>query len=316
MADCRGIINRSLAIALTLAIHATAFHATSVHAQLGTPVGGIATPVSVGGTEFTQTQLQYDRVLEARLQMRYGIKKLFRERGLRYPAADIYLRVFKREHVLELWVRPEGDTIFSMLRTYPICAMSGELGPKRARGDNQVPEGFYTLDAFNPYSDYHLSLHVNYPNRSDQLTSTEPDLGGDIFIHGGCNSIGCLALTDEGVKQLYWIAVEARSAGQQRIPIDIFPARLGDDDMTQLEHAFRTTPELVSFWKTLKPGFDYFETTHTLPNVRVDAGGRYVINNQPLPKTALDADPKPKDAPLGTPVVPPTPPTAVGSGGR
>jgi murein L,D-transpeptidase YafK len=281
------------------------------------------------GSRFTLTQLQYDRVRDARLEMRYGIKKLFRERGLRYPAADIYLRVFKREHALELWVRPEGDTIFSMLRSYDICAQSGELGPKRARGDNQVPEGFYTIDRFNPYSDYHLSLHVDYPNASDQLTSTEPDLGGDIFIHGGCNSIGCLALTDEGIKELYWVAVEARAAGQQRIPIDIFPARLGDEEIGQLARVFKANQQLVTFWRTLKVGYDFFEKNRTLPNVRVDNGGRYVVNNLPVPglpagtpvvtptKNAKTRKPlgTPLGVPLGTPVGPAGAPVTTGGGG-
>jgi hypothetical protein len=301
MAERRGL-NRTLFFALLL----TATQAVTVRAQLGTPVSLPGDSVRAGAesggplataSAFSLTQLQYDRVRDARVEVRYGIKKLFRDRGLRYPAADIYLRVFKREHALELWVRPEGDTIFSLLRTYDICAQSGDLGPKRAQGDNQVPEGFYTIDRFNPYSDYHLSLHVDYPNRSDQLTSVQPDLGGDIFIHGGCNSIGCLALTDEGIKQLYWVAVEARAAGQQRIPIDILPARLGDDEMTQLDRAFRARPALVAFWKTLKPAYDFFETKHILPNVRVDGAGRYVINNV-VPPMPVPAGPRP----LGTPV--------------
>ena len=245
------------------------------------------------GAPFTLSQLQYDRVRDARIETRYGIKKLFRDRGLRYPASDIYIRIFKREHALELWVRPQGDTLFSLLRTYDICAQSGELGPKRAQGDNQVPEGFYTLDRFNPYSEYHLSLHIDYPNRADQLVSKAPDLGGDIFIHGGCNSIGCLAVTDEGIKQLYWISVEARAAGQPKIPVDIYPARLADDELSQLTRVFGRNKALIQFWQSLKPAYDYFETHHTLPVVRVDTQGRYVIGNAALPDGPT---------PLGTPV--------------
>ena len=331
MADRHGLMNRSLAFALCM----TAGLAASVSAQqttgpragarplgqpLGTAVNLIGSPViptgdSVGadkvlvaaalGSEssaasFTLAQLQYDRVRDARAEVRYGIKKLFRDRGLRYPAADIYMRVFKRERALELWVRPEGDTIFSLLRTYDICALSGELGPKRGKGDNQVPEGFYNIDHFNPYSDYHLSLHVDYPNRSDQLLSTKPDLGGDIMVHGGCNSIGCLALTDEGIKQLYWITVEARAAGQQRIPIDIYPARLDDENITQLARVFAKSPALVNFWRTLKPGYDFFEENHRLPNVRVDAIGHYIVNNASVPGTPTTAIAGGR--PLGTPV--------------
>lgn len=330
MADRRGLSTRSLALALSLA----AFFVCDVSAQakgkpvpLGTPVGlgvPVAGPVAdtaahpltgaALGAPFTLAQLQYSRVKDARAEVRYGIKKLFRDRGLRYPAADIYLRAFKRERALELWVRPEGDTIFSLLRTYDICALSGELGPKRGKGDAQVPEGFYTIDRFNPYSDYHLSLHVDYPNRSDQLISSQPDLGGDIMIHGGCNSIGCLALTDEGIKQLYWISVEARAAGQQRIPVDIYPARLDDDNIAQLSRVFAKSPALVAFWRSLKPGFEYFEQHRTLPNVRVDQAGHYIVNNPSIPGVPTTAvgprplgrpvnvDTKSASAPLGTPI--------------
>ncbi len=310
MAEHRGFMKRSLGFSLLLTACASI-----AQAQLGTPVTlpvesartvafeVPAAPMATG-SRFTLTQLQYDRVRDARMEVRYGIKKLFRDRGLRYPAADIYLRVFKREHALELWVRPQGDTSYSLLRTYEVCAQSGELGPKRARGDNQVPEGFYSIDWFNPSSDYHLSLHVDYPNRADQLTSTQPDLGGDIFLHGGCNSVGCLALTDEGIKQLYWIAVEARAAGQQRIPIDIYPARLGTEDLAELSRVFSRNPQLVAFWNSLKPAYDFFESTRTLPNVRVDVAGRYVVNNMSLPGLDLNTGPRPLGKPLGTPVVP------------
>jgi murein L,D-transpeptidase YafK len=328
MADRHGFMNRSLVTALCLLAAHVSFaagqsgpRATSktgkvVAPPLGTPVVLPGLPVvatdsagpdagpsgSADAATFSLAQLQYDRVRDARAEVRYGIKKLFRDRGLRYPAADIYMRVFKREHALELWVRPEGDTIFSLLRTYEICAQSGELGPKRGKGDNQVPEGFYTIDRFNPYSDYHLSLHVDYPNRSDQLISTQPDLGGDIMIHGGCNSIGCLALTDEGIKQLYWVAVEARTAGQQRIPIDIYPSRLDDENFAQLSRVFAKSPALVNFWRTLKPGFDFFEKKHILPTVRVDAIGHYIINNMSLPGTSVTA--VGADAPLGRAIAP------------
>jgi hypothetical protein len=107
--------------------------------------------------------------------------------------------------------------------------MAGELGPKRKQGDNQTPEGFYAISYFNPRSDFHLSLHIDYPNRRDRAAGADGvKLGGDIFIHGGCLSEGCLAITDEGIRELYWLAVEARSVGQRRIPVHIFPARLGD----------------------------------------------------------------------------------------
>jgi hypothetical protein len=235
---------------------------------------------------FAVDQMRYDRVLDARIATRFTIKRLFHERGIRYPAAEIFLRIFKRERSLELWVRPEGQERYELLKSYPVCALAGGLGPKRRQGDNQVPEGFYNIDFFNPISDYHLSLHLDYPNRHDRVAGAEAsNLGGDIYIHGGCASAGCMALTDEGIKELYWVAVEARAVGQSRIPVHIFPARLEDQDVERLERSFRAQPELLHFWRTLKPAYDFFQTTHRVPAVAVDLAGTYrlggVADSQP-----------------------------------
>lgn len=228
---------------------------------------------------FAVDQMRYDRVLDARIATRFNIKRTFHERGIRYPAAEIFLRIFKRERSLELWVRPEGQERYELLKSYPICALAGGLGPKRRQGDSQVPEGFYNIDFFNPISEYHLSLHLDYPNRHDRLAGAEAsNLGGDIYIHGGCASAGCMALTDEGIKELYWVAVEARALGQHRIPVHVFPARLEDRDMEGLERSFRERPDLLHFWRTLKPAYDFFQTTQRVPAVAVDVAGTYRLN--------------------------------------
>jgi murein L,D-transpeptidase YafK len=227
--------------------------------------------------EFTTDQLRYQRVLQARIDTRFGIKRLYRERGIRYPAAEIFLRIFKRERVLELWVRPEQSETFSLLKEYRICALAGEIGPKRSQGDGQTPEGYYEIDNFNPNSEYLLSLHINYPNRSDRILGSRNGLGGDIYIHGGCKTEGCLAVTDEHIKELYWIGVEARAAGQERIPVHIFPARLDQEEMTRLAGAFPDRADLRSFWTSLKPGYDYFERMHQLPAITVNERGEYLL---------------------------------------
>lgn len=292
--------------------------AASGHAQLARELGLLPSDsaaamlrAAVLPTEagFALEQLRNERVLDARIATRFNIKRLFHERRLRYPAAEVFLRIFKREHALELWVRPTGSEQFALLKTYAICALAGELGPKTRQGDSQVPEGFYSVDSFNPTSDYHLSLHLNYPNQHDRLTSAAADLGGDIFIHGGCNSEGCLALTDDGIKELYWVAVEARAVGQQRIPVHIFPARLETGDLTALQTAFSSRPELGRFWATLKPAYDFFEQNRRLPAVTVSARGDYLVNGAaathalPLgsPVTTDSVKPKAK-GPLGKPV--------------
>jgi murein L,D-transpeptidase YafK len=231
---------------------------------------------------FVKTQLRNDRVFAARYEKRFAIKQLFRDRGIAYPAEQVFLRIFKRERQLEMWVRPAGQETFSLLKTYEICALSDKLGPKRLQGDMQTPEGFYYIDDFNPRSGYHLSLHIDYPNLSDRLLGGD-NLGGDIFIHGGCKTEGCLAVTDENIKEIYWIAVEARDNGQSRIPVHIFPARLNDNNMAQLANVFKGEPELVRFWSNLKPGYDYFAERKRLPEFTVNARGRYqYLKGEPL----------------------------------
>lgn len=247
---------------------------------LGTPAPAIGTPILPTESEFALNQLRNQRVLDARIATRFNIKRLYQERGIRYPAAEMFIRIFKRERTLEVWVRPEEGAGFEHLTSYDICALAGELGPKREQGDSQVPEGFYAIDFFNPQSDYLLSLHVDYPNVKDRATGGAVSLGGDIFIHGGCNSDGCLAVTDEGIMELYWMSVEARAAGQQRIPVHIFPARLDADELERLQRVFSEEPERGAFWATLKPGYEFFEQNRRIPAVMVDGSGDYVVTGE------------------------------------
>lgn len=224
--------------------------------------------------EFAKAQLKNDRVAAARYDKKFEIKQLFRERGISYPAAEVFVRIFKRERVLELWARSADKDTFALLKSYEICALSDKLGPKRKQGDMQTPEGFYYIDDFNPRSGFHLSLHIDYPNRSDRVLGTD-NLGGNIFIHGGCKTEGCMAVTDENIKEIYWIAVEARDNGQTRIPVHIFPTRLNDNNMAQLMNVFRKEPEMLRFWSNLKPGYDYFSVNKKLPEIDVNPRGRY-----------------------------------------
>jgi murein L,D-transpeptidase YafK len=224
---------------------------------------------------FSKGQMQNNRVAAARYEKRFAIKQLFRDRGIPYPAEQVFIRIFKRERQLELWARPMGADTFALLKSYEICALSDQLGPKRRQGDLQTPEGFYFIDNFNPRSGFHLSLHIDYPNASDVALGDGKPLGGDIFIHGGCKTEGCMAVTDEHIKEIYWVAVEARDNGQSRIPVHIFPARLTNNNMAQLVNVFNKEPELVRFWSNLKTGYDYFAQRKQLPDVTVNARGKY-----------------------------------------
>lgn len=229
---------------------------------------------------FARDQLRHSRVRGAQRSARPKISRLYNEKNILHPAAEVYVRVFKRDRVLEVWVRPMDGDRFQLLKTYGICALAGKPGPKRRQGDAQVPEGFYYIDLFNPESEYHLSMRINYPNTRDAVVNRGNRLGGDIYIHGGCRSDGCLAVTDGGIEELYWIALEARAMGQQNIPVHIFPARLDDEELHRMKDVFSDKPELVEFWKTLKPGYDYFETTRRVPQVTVDSRGTYRLNRR------------------------------------
>jgi murein L,D-transpeptidase YafK len=267
------------ALVLTVLLHG---RAAAQPVRVPGPLADAGAPVVNAlptGAPFALEQLRHERVRDARIATRHGIKLLFHERGIPYPAAEIFMRVFKRERSLELWVRAHGAAQFALLQTYGICAMAGVLGPKRRQGDNQTPEGFYYIESFNPRSEFHLSLHVDYPNARDRAAAPAgTPLGGNIFIHGGCSSEGCLAMTDAGIRELYWLSVEARAAGQQRIPVHIFPARLDTPELEVLVRTFADQPELGRFWRTLKPAYDYFEAHRRVPAVGVDAAGEYTLD--------------------------------------
>ena len=210
-----------------------------------------------------------DRVAQARLDQTEPLKKLFKDAGLSYPPDELYLRAFKQEKEVEVWSGPRGKAL-TLIQRYPICAASGELGPKREEGDNQVPEGFYEIKSFNPTSTYHLSIEVSYPNASDAVLGTKGKLGGLIYLHGNCVSIGCIAITDGPAEQVYLMALDAKV---RRIPIHIFPKRLDEAGLKSLEG----NPNL-GFWKQLQPGYRSFEASHRPPSVKIDPKtGAYLI---------------------------------------
>ena len=212
-----------------------------------------------------------DRVAEARITSGPAIRRRFADAGVTFPPRQIFLRAFKREMELELWAR-ERDEPFRKVATFAVTAASGEPGPKRREGDRQVPEGCYVIDVFNPKSRFHLSLGLNYPNAADRILADRERPGGEIYIHGGAASIGCLPLGDWAIEELYLAALDTRSRGQQAIPVHIFPARMSGD----LWKAFaQAKPEWREFWESLQPIYDAFERTHLLPEVGVASDGRY-----------------------------------------
>ncbi len=146
------------------------------------------------------------------------------------------------------------------------------------QGDGQVPEGFYYIDRFNPYSNFYLSLGINYPNALDKKNAINSNPGGDIFIHGNCVTIGCIPITDDNIKELYLLAIEAKEHGQSKIPVHIFPAKFSETNWKNLQNKNKQKSFLISFWTDMKPAYDYFETHKKVPSVKISSSGKYLIN--------------------------------------
>ncbi|MDR1848626.1 MAG: L,D-transpeptidase family protein [Zoogloeaceae bacterium] len=225
--------------------------------------------------DFLGQQKQYARVRAALQNRLDALNRTLAAHGLNPDDLNILIVAYKAEAVLEIYAKASGAARYEKLISYPICAASGSLGPKRQEGDKQVPEGFYRIDRFNPASNYHLSLGINYPNQADRLKTRAADPGGDIFIHGGCVTIGCLPMTDPVMEEIYLYAVYARNSGQETIPVYLFPFRLTAENMKKYAADYRATPELPAFWRTLKQGYDQFIESGKALEARVLESGDY-----------------------------------------
>ena len=195
--------------------------------------------------------------------------------------SPVLIRIFKREFELELWMK-KGDR-FERFATYPICKWSGLLGPKVAQGDRQAPEGFYTVDqsALNPNSAWHRSFNLGYPNAFDRSYGRTGSL---IMVHGGCGSIGCYAMTNAVIDEIWKLVTNALSAGQPRFQVQVYPFR-----MTEARMAASGASPNAPFWKTLKQGYDLFERERVPLKVsackgayRVEAGSKGSDGSTPL----------------------------------
>jgi murein L,D-transpeptidase YafK len=204
------------------------------------------------------------------------LQKQFAAKGLQWPAKNIYIRSFKYDSQLEIWVRASRKEPYKLFKTYRVCALAGSLGPKRMQGDYQVPEGFYYINEFNPNSNYHLSLGINYPNTSDRLLADPVKPGGDIYIHGSCVTVGCIPVTDEQIDEIYILATHAKSAGQDYIPVHIFPIKYNNKkSVDYLATLTKTDEGLKAFTSKLEAVYDHFEITRQLPVIMTDSRGDY-----------------------------------------
>ena len=182
--------------------------------------------------------------------------------------APVYLRIFKQSRELELWVQVEDG--FQLFRNWPICTWSGTLGPKQRQGDWQAPEGFYQVTAsqLNPASRFHLSFNLGYPNAYDRAHGRTGDF---LMVHGNCVSVGCYAMGDAAIEQIYTLVAAALSQGQAAVPVHIFPFRMEGDWA-----AAYTNHEWLPFWRELEPAYRSFVAGGKPPRVRVQ-GKRYVV---------------------------------------
>jgi murein L,D-transpeptidase YafK len=207
------------------------------------------------------------------------LKKEFEKKGLGWPAKYVYIRSFKYDAQLEVWVKNETKEQYKLFKTYHVCMQSGTMGPKRFQGDYQVPEGFYYINEFNPNSNYHLSLGLNYPNASDRILSDSLRPGGEIYIHGSCVSIGCIPLTDDQIEELYIIASYAKANGQDFIPVHVFPVKYNvKKSMDYLTTTTKKNLQLQQFALQLREAFDKFEEKKQVPLVLVNKKGQYVFD--------------------------------------
>lgn len=206
------------------------------------------------------------------------LQKQFAAKGLKWPARFLYIRSFKYDKQLEVWAKNEWNEPFKLFKEYKVCLTSGTIGPKRKEGDKQVPEGFYYINEFNPNSNYHLALGLNYPNSSDRVLADMNRPGGDIYIHGSCVSIGCIPLTDDMIEEVYVLAAASRSMGQDFIPVHVYPVNFRVKKSFDYLKKFTTNPGYASMVNQMKNAFYYFEDKHQLPLVLTDKKGDYVVD--------------------------------------
>jgi murein L,D-transpeptidase YafK len=182
---------------------------------------------------------------------------------------QIFIRVFKYEKEIEVWSYKGGA--YELIKTYNICGLSGGFGPKRYEGDLQVPEGLYEVTRLNPHSNYHKAIKINYPNKSDSILSSYSRKGGEIYIHGKCVSIGCIAIGDKAIDELYRLINQP-----SKTIVYIFPVRYDKHNEYYL-NSLKYQPELRKFETNLAQFYYYFEDNKVLPSVEVDSNGKYLI---------------------------------------
>ncbi len=209
-----------------------------------------------------------DRSTAAAQRVKPALEKALAAKGLRW-GAPVFIRIFKEEKQLELWV--DDGKKFKLFKTWAICKFSGKLGPKLKEGDEQAPEGFYFVprSRMNPRSQFHFSFNLGYPNAYDRAHQRT---GSALMVHGNCVSIGCYAMTDARIEEIYSLCDAALQNGQRFFRVHSFPFRMTEANMKRHRKS-----KWKSEWKNLKTGYDWFEKTKRPPNVTV-SGEKYIFS--------------------------------------
>lgn len=225
---------------------------------------------------FSSTRLEYVRGMRQPVLAR-EVKSHRLQLG-----SPVFVRIFKEENMLETWLQEPGGERYTLYKTYPICRFSGDLGPKLAEGDRQAPEGFYLVgpDQMNPKSQFHLAFNLGYPNAYDRAQGRT---GSALMVHGGCQSTGCFAMTDETIEEVYLLVDNALRSGQEYVPVHIFPFRMTPENLER--HGQNGWSD---FWANLKEGYDTFERTKVPPMVGLN-GKEYAFYDRTMIAAAVAA---------------------------
>ena len=221
--------------------------------------------MTISCTTSEKTSQDEDRVQTSVAEKGNLVQKNLALNQLNSNNLNILLIAYKDLDRLDLYAKSTRDTAYKRIQDYKICARSGQLGPKKAEGDKQVPEGFYHINRFNPKSKFYLSLGLNYPNEYDLAQGYT---GSDIFIHGKCETVGCLPMTDDLMKEIYLYALWSKESGQEDIPVYIFPFEMTDGNMEKYKS--QVNDSIFSFWQNIQEGYLLFQKHQQEVSIKVE----------------------------------------------
>lgn len=224
--------------------------------------------------KFKQTQLKWENAKLAYAEKESIVKELLKSKGIDYSTLETFIRIIKNEQVLEIWCKDrKNNHVFQLIKTYNLCVTKNT---DKLRGtDLLVPESFYYIANYYPFSPYMLRLEINFPNESDKKRGRS---GGDIAIHGGCFSTYCTPFTDEDIKEIYIFAVEAKAKGISQVPVHNYPYRMTEENFKKYssDPKYKDDLKRITLWENMKENYQYFEQHKQLQDFTVDSKGNYI----------------------------------------